>query len=322
MSGAITTRRPQPCETGSLRHIWNTVFGDDGESSFFDYYFDPDMCVAAIAGGIPVAAGYLLPAGGIASGGALAPCAMIYGVATLPEYRSLGCGAAIVRDLLSIGRDAGFAAAALCPSNDSLFGFYSSRSAFREWFYVAERKYDGLPVSVNRVSPAEVPPLSYGRIRESLLMGIPHIVADERALRYQSVLCHEFGGGLFRIDTQSGVSCAVVEKGRSGALLVKELLAPCGSETDALYSLASAFPSKGYVVRTPVRSNKPNPTDHDPKPAGSDVQAHEKMSGCHHLYGDDASSTVRRFGMVSAPDDLLCTQNATGFAPWFGLAFD
>ena len=307
MSRFFSTRQPRRDEIGYLRDIWSVVFADGDESSYFDYYFDPDMCIAAIVDEVPVAAGYLLPAGDIICSGISVPCAMIYGVATLPEYRSLGCGTAIVRDLLSAGRGAGFPAVTLCPSNDSLFGFYSERSELRDWFYINEQICKYTPASSNRVHPDEIPPQAYGHLRENLLANIPHIKANTRALLYQSMLCDEFGGGLFRIDTPGGVSCAVVEQERSGTLLIKELLAPGGYENYALSSIASAFPSNEYIVRSPARRSNMNFTANNSQSGEFSAQDFEQ---------------IKRFGMVSAPDILPNLQYMSGFMPWFGLAFD
>jgi hypothetical protein len=107
------------------------------------------------------------------------------------------------------------------------------------------------------------------------------------------MLCAELNGGLFRVETSGGVSCAIVEKEQNGAVLIKELLAPNSFEEDAISSIAAVFPSKEYIIRMPVR-----------KPG-------------------DTNSFVRRFGMISVTGDLLNHHiNTCNTMPWFGLAFD
>jgi hypothetical protein len=254
---------------------------------------------------------------------------MIYGVATLPEYRKLGLGAAVTRELLSVGYAAGFPAISLCPSNDSLFEFYSARAPFREWFYVHERKLEKELVKNSHVKPYEVSSNDYGHLRESLLASIPHIQADERALIYQGLLCREFGGGLLRIDTPGGISCAIVEGEQNGAVLVKELLAPDGFEDDAISSIAAAFPSSAFIVRTPARyrnyqsrahSSQPVIYNYQPGRSPMPEQNLNKIFPDHHEV--NPGFIVRRFGMISGPDTLFNNMAAHTAMPWFGLAFD
>jgi len=340
----LFTRKPRLDEAGYLRHIWSTVFNDGDEASYFDYYFDPELCVVATHAGIPVSAGYLLPAGKIICGNISYPCAMIYGVATLPEYRSLGYAAAVVRDLLNLGREAGFSAITLCPSNDSLFEYYSACSELREWFYVYERKYISSPTSdlcgqnanekqvfrvtvetrvgSNQAIPKKILPNAYGLLRETFLTGIFHIESDARALLYQKMLCQEFGGGLYRIDTSGGISCAIIEQQQHSTLLVKELLAPKGFEDDAISSIVTAFPSKEYIVRTPAPLCNSQFTIHNSQFGDMASPGLEKSTDFQYFHEDNKHSIIRRFGMISAPDSFLNAPNTNEFLPWFGLAFD
>ena len=319
-----TTRAARDDETGALRHIWKTVFGDGDVSLFFDHYFDPDLCVVADREGVPAAAGYLLPTGSISFGERAAPCAMVYGVATLPEHRNLGLGAAVVRSLVTLGYSAGFPAIALCPSNDSLFGYYSARTGFRDWFYIHERRFDSAPATVSEARLSEVSPHDYGRLRERFLSGIPHLELDIRALSYQGLLCKEYGGGLFAVETPGGDSCVVVERQDGGVMWIKELLAREGFEGCALSSVASAFPAGQYVVRTPAERDNSQFTIHNSQlveRGNSQFTVHNSQ-----FTVNNSQLSVRRFGMVVATGDLLRAMNssvaAQKAAPWLGLAFD
>ena len=136
----IITRTPRNGEMQALRRIWRSAFGAADESAFFGFYYAPEFCITAVCDDSPVAAGYLLPSGRLVCGGQSVPCAMVYGVAALPEYKSRGFGAAVTRELISLGRRTGFESIALCPSDDGLFEYYSARTALRDWFYVCERR--------------------------------------------------------------------------------------------------------------------------------------------------------------------------------------
>ncbi|MCL2152264.1 MAG: GNAT family N-acetyltransferase [Oscillospiraceae bacterium] len=337
----ISIRCPNIEEERQLRHIWRCVFGKGEESAFFGFYYDPELCIAAIEDGVPVAAGYLLPTGDAVYGATSLPCAMIYGVATLPGHRCQGLGAAVVRVLLRLGNDLGFPTIALCPSEDSLFGFYSARSELREWFYIDEQKLvistsvdasckgrdrvgDRNRDSGARIMPREVSHSDYGRLRESLLIGIPHIRADERALSYQELLCHESNGALVQIDTPGGVSCAIVEPRQEEPLLIKELLAPDGFEPDAISSIMLASHANECVVRVPARSQNQHTQSANNAIVSSDPAPTEHCRDavlCRFPNGG-ADTTVRRFGMISAPDYLYVATVGQSVMPWFGLAFD
>ena len=280
------TRTPQSGETQALRRIWRSAFGSADESAFFDYYYTPEFCITAVCDGSPVAAGYLLPSGQLVCAGQSVPCAMAYGVAALPEYRGRGFGAAVTRELISLGHSAGFGAIALCPSSDGLFEYYSSRTTLRDWFYVRERRLAISP-GLNPAKLVKISAREYAELREGFLSNIPHIKPDLRAVEYQNLLCREFGGGLFKVELPDGVSCAVVEATSNAQMCIKELLAPDGCQRRVLSAVAAAFPANEYFVRTPARRR---------------------------------SGHCRRFGMLAVSFALPDAFNRA--IPWFGLAFD
>lgn len=288
-------RCPRNDELPALLHIWESAFGDDDMDAFFAFY--ADSCRrAAVVDDTPVAAGYLLHAGNLICDGQATPCAMIYAVAVLPEFRNRGLGAGIVSELISAGREAGYPAIVLCPSEDSLFEFYGSRAGFHDWFSIVERALACPSPLDPQPGLCEISPEEYCSLREDLLCRTPHIETDVRALSYQSLLCRQHGGGLFRIDAPDGVSCAVIERQPGGTVWVKELLTPEVIVTDsalsiALSALAPVFPASEYIVRTLAVQN-------------------------------DARPGSRRFGMLAAANELISHEYAGNAAPWFGMAFD
>jgi len=288
----IITRNPRIGEVPALRDMWGAVFGDVGAKSFFEYLFDSELCVIAEVEGAPAAMGYLIPTGEVVYGAEAFRCAMIYSVATLPKYRGRGFGTAVVHKLISLAREIGYPAIVLCPTDDDLFEYYKAHSELREWFYVNEIIIDQAPANTNPALLTDVSATEYHSQREVLLKGTVHIRQDLHIFEYQSLLCKELGGGLFRI----GNSYAVVERQPDGAVWVKEYLSPGGSIGDsasgpdfmnAISSIMHKFPSHTYVVRSLSRI-----------------------------------SEGRRFGMIAFSDIQkfdLC-ENAT--SPWYGMAFD
>ena len=288
----IITRNPCINEIPELRSIWKRVFGSVGEEAFFIHYYEPKLCVIAEHDNDPASVGYLVPFGHILNGQESVPCAMIYSVATLPEYRCMGHGTAVVNELIRLARKLGYPAVVLCPIDEKLFGYYGKHANMYDWFYVNEQVFSSALVSSDSVMLTEVTINEYNNQREELLKGITHIKHDFYTLEYQSMLCDELGGGLFRI----GDSCAVVESQQDGAVWIKELLLPGGGSDDftsdphsigALTAIANKFPSSKYVVRTPSRIGM-----------------------------------GRRFGMIALPDDLQADLSDSTTSPWYGMAFD
>ena len=284
----IITRNPRIDETSALRRIWRVAFGDGDESAFFSYCYKPEMCLVAELNGMPVSAGYLLPAGRLKHDGQSLKCAMLYGVASLPECRGRGFGTAVVRDLGAMGRGAGFDAVVLCPADDSLFEYYSDRTAFRDWFYVRERRLK-VPSGRKRVNLTEITAQEYSFLREKFLVGITHIEMDLDALSYQCLLCSKSGGGLFKADISGKTACAVVEKQPDGKVLIKELLAPDGYEDRVIAAIAAEFPAEEYIIRSPACSFERD---------------------------------YRRFGMLVAFTFSMDCKEQSRTLPWYGLAFD
>ena len=292
----IHTRSALSSDIPALHKIWAAAFGGGDVDDFFSFYFTPELCITAENDGVPVAAGYLIPYGSLACSGATAPCAMIYAVAVLPVCRNRGFGTYVVRGLIELGRSNGYPAIVLCPSDDSLFEYYSERSALRDWFYISERQLIETGPVTERLILTRISAEKYGRLRESLLQDTPHITVDRKAFEYQEILCGNDGGGLYRAQTPVGDACALIERQSDGTIFMKELLSPERYASPLISSVAAEFPAPGYSVRVPAQS-----------------------------VGHDA---VRRFGMLAAPDKIMdeiqvyAADMRNSAAPWLGPAFD
>jgi len=286
-------RIPTEGDLSELRHIWETVFGTPDDKLFFEHLYDAKLSAVAIADSQVAASAYLIPCGIIESKEGSVPCAMIYGVAALPEYRGRGYGTAVVQYLISTGREAGYPAIVLCPAQDSLFGYYSARTELREWFYINEQRYEKPQGGAKRVNLAEISAAEYTLLRNSRLSDVPHINMDLRAITYQSILCREFGGGLFRADSGEGVSCAAVETTEGDSVYVKELLGPESCNADVISAIAEKFTANEYYIRTP-----------------------------HYITDSIVPKSTRRFAMLAAPASFFDADGMSKTPPWYGMAFD
>jgi ribosomal protein S18 acetylase RimI-like enzyme len=271
-----------------LKALWKTVFcdGDEDIGYFFSTWFSPDLTAVVDVGGNPVSAAYILPVGELVlpyrhSGRPVGryPAAMLYAIATLPEWRGRGYGETVTRTARAQAVKKGYPAVVLKPADEGLFKYYEKRTDFRCFFEAVEAEYtaDDLPVREYRNSgfgmsetPAEhlgggltmvpVSAYEYRRIRRNLLGNYAYIDLKERALEYQQYLCRKAGGGLFKLLMNGGntgragetAGCAVVEPEENGVVHMKELLLSPGSRVPDAVSAAARLKKAGrYLVRTP-----------------------------------------------------------------------
>ena len=251
--GDIVVRRGVSSDVPSLKALWSSVFGDSDADidAFFETFFDVSVCVIAEAGETLAAMGFLLPVGFLrVPGKGDVPCGMIYAVATEPAMRGRGCGEAVTRGLLDAAAERGIPAVALCPAEDSLFGFYEQRTELETAFYCKEERISISPrdgAALCRVTAAE-----YIAIREEILKDTPHITFDERCFSYQERLCA--GGGLFTSNCDDDKRCcAAIEAVYStdtDAFYVRiiELL---GVGERLLQGVAREFHTEECLVRRP-----------------------------------------------------------------------
>ena len=344
----IPTRCASASDLPALRAIWDEAFGD--EAGFFDFFFEPSLCIVADDAGSPGAAGYLVPCGDYVAGSQRSACAMIYGVAASSASRNRGLGAAVVRGLISAAGGRGFPSVVLCPSGDSLFEYYSKRSDMRDCFMVRERRFPPGAMEDGHTPLSRVSPSEYLSIRESVLEGIPHIASTTGILDYQAYLCGSSAsagsgssagsaassgsgsgsgsgasaglgssptdrGGLFTADTPGGPACLIVELQDDGSVRINELLAPHGCEHGIVAAVANTYPSFEYIVRSPVVDAQDL---HQARRFG--MLAAMQVRGGDPAPGGSAHSSVPGGGIAGS--GVLTPGVSALPAPWYGPALD
>jgi len=281
----IITRIPRKSELTALKKIWDIVFGKTGAGKFFNLLFSCETAVIAEHNNKPAAMGYIIPAGELENNNQSLPCAMLYGIATLPEHRGFGYGAAVVTKLIDNAYKLGYKAVVLCPSEDSLFDYYSRKTKMKEWFYLKETvlKYPVAKQDSNRLNAINITPTEYMIHREKLLKNTPHINQNLSLIEYQKHICDEVGGGLYKI----GDSCVIIEIEQNGLVSVKELLTPDEDTADLIACIANMFKAPEYIIRTPAKQKEGN-----------------------------------RNGMIIFKDEKVSNIKDNEFPPWYGPAFD
>jgi GNAT superfamily N-acetyltransferase len=245
-------------------------------------------------GNVPVASGYALPVGSLVTpNGASHSCAMVYAIATLPEYRGRGFGELITEAAARLAETSGYQAVVLCPASDSLFEYYLNHTRFRVAFDVYEARITRAGLSAEALYDIRpVSPQGYRIARRRLLTGRSFIDMDENSLSFQQHLCASLGGGLYELSCSGQcMGCAVTERQSDGSVWIKELLVSGGfSAAAAASSIAAVLPAEEYLVRTPSPY--------------------------------DMKIMVRRRFAMMLPDGGASGSIPAENGAWFGLAFD
>lgn len=241
-------------QTPQLQALWKTCFGDDESYTrrFFARYNPLRHAFAATEGDAVLAMTMWLPQT-LRADGRRYPAAYLYAVATDPAHRGKG----LCRDLLGYAQDTlarhGAACTTLVPSSESLFDFYAKlgyQTAFScdQW----EQEAGQTPAVGMRARP--ISDREYVQMRQAVL---PACSAewDATALRYQSALCSQSGGGFFALSADG---CAICERTEQG-LFVKELLLPPEARRAGVQALLAETDTHRALARAPMTN--PNSPD-------------------------------------------------------------
>ena len=218
-----------PGDAPALARLWNRVFADPEELALRFLELLPQLGggVCAEENGALLGAAYAVTDLFLEDSRA----ASLYAVGVLPQARRRGLGMALSRAAVALGREQGAELVCTLPAEAGLYPWYERGLGLR---CVLRRREERIP---SRPGP-ETRPLSaeeYGRRREALLAGLPHMRPGPAALRYEKENCRCFGGDLFAAG--EGIAAAY----RSGEIsLIRELLCPAGEDRQSLAAAAGA----------------------------------------------------------------------------------
>lgn len=156
---SFTVRPIAPVEYAAAQAVWDDCFPEDA-AGYSDYYFQfrtkPAYVLAAFsADGRMAGALHALPYP-LRFGGKVKRCAMIAGVATLPEYRHKGIAAALIRAAHARLADEGACAAVLKPDVDFYAQFGYRPFAWHESFRVAAGELSVPEAALHVPAPTEM----------------------------------------------------------------------------------------------------------------------------------------------------------------------
>ena len=203
-----------------LISLWSRVFGDPPElaAAFFRLLPELGTCCVAERDGRILGAAYMVTAFTLQHPG-FTPvrCGYLYAVAVEEAARGQGLGELVSRGAAALGREAGAEILTTLPAEESLYAWYERILRLGRRSTRVRFQADALP-QAERIS-AE----TYAAKRVSLLKGRAHMVLSPAALRFEQLLCEQYGGGFF--SAGNTLFCAYRDEGQ---WLFPELLVPAG----------------------------------------------------------------------------------------------
>ena len=233
-----------------LEALWQLAFGDDIDyiRAYHSLFLKPGGCIVAEADGKVVSAMYIM------DGPTLYPfrqetltTAYTYALATLPEYRGRGIGAAVYKACSDAALERADAACVL-PAEAGLYPFYENATGCFPISFVREASFTRDELRAReRCMTARIPSPEYVRYRDMALSGMPFADLTDAFLDLEEYQLETSDGGFFL--TAEGVACAELD---GDICHVKEFITPGGDGMASLAGIAAFCPAERYIVRSPV----------------------------------------------------------------------
>ena len=219
-------RPSRPNDASALQHLWQIAFGDPPSAieAFFSHLYQPGDAIVWAEGETVASAIYLLDAGHLPQpGGKPLRASYAYALATLPDYRGRGLGAAVTKAAIQRSAALGYDCNLICPAEAGLFAYYT-RLGYETAFPIAEGTLSCPPHSEPGIICQVMSTCFsiYFRLRQDYLP-LSALAYPEPFLRYMAFRCETSGGGLYRLEVEGRTGCAAVER-RGGQLFVPEIL--------------------------------------------------------------------------------------------------
>lgn len=282
-----------------LKTIWKRCFGD--EDRYIGFYFDnrnwtKEMAVLLVGNTIASMLA-MIPAERISADGRAFSTAMLYAVATHPDYQRQGLADKLMEYSNHYLISKQIPETMLVPAEESLFDFYEKRG-YKEAFFVRQVELTtneidclaGTDPMRCQLQPAE--PGHYNDIRRKLLQGHSYIDYNAEEISFQKKECQLLDSDIFVIvpeeRKENAAGCAAIERISEAKVIVKEFLIPEKYQAAVLAEIKKQIPAEKYVVRTPEFS------------------------------GEGLGGAVRSFGMLR----LHAAENAGSARAYLGIAYD
>ncbi len=284
-------------EATRQKEIWKLCFGDSDQYIDFFYAnrYQEDETVLLLQNGEILAMLTMLPITLIAANHSSYNAAMLYAIATHPQYQQRGLATQLMDYAYQYSGRKNIAFSVLVPSETKLFKFYRHQG-YQDGFYIREAKFtskgiedlycgETLHSTISGITVEE-----YNQIRNKHLSGRLYVSYANEEIAYQKKLSQQTGADIYGIEIGAIKGCASIEK-ISDKVFIKEILINDELLSVAVKHIAQLLPTQEYLVRTPV------------------------------FLGSQLGGTIRPFGMIRANEDteLDILSEDLGY---LGIAFD
>lgn len=241
------------------KKIWKLCFGDD--DAYIDFYFasryKEDKTLLMLLNGQIVSMLTIIPVEVVTADGRTFPSAMLYAVATHPEYRGRGFASRLMDFCDRHLKQNRMEMSVIVPAEERLFDFYG-KLGYKKGFYVREISVEAGSITGITGGTASWPlmmpasPREYNIRRNSQLKGGFYVAYQDEDISYQKKLSARTGADIYTIDIEGMCGCAAVERIDRDRVLIKELLAPEHLVPQCLGQIAERLPAREYVLRLPA----------------------------------------------------------------------
>jgi len=281
-----------------LANLWEICFAEQPRPTnfFFNNCFQPQNCLLYKVGDQVAAMVHLLPAK-IIEKGYLAQTHYIYAAATLPEYRSKGYMASLLKCAAYVGERRGDRYSILLPANRKLYDYYG------KFGYVPnfETRFLALPFSEMQTAAVcgqkNKVLLAYQQIENTRNAQIRFqsgsVVWDEKAISYAQGINKLYGGRLICSQTGSQFAYALCRMDGSSQCEILELMADDSTFVNLAANILACMPAQNYKLRLPNN---------------------QKLLG--------GQGKVSYFGMTKPLGNITCNHIKSFSAPYLGLTLD
>jgi predicted acetyltransferase len=245
-----------------LKEIWRRSFGDP--ESYIDFYFGIRDWLSETAvlleDGKAVSMLTMIPADMIDEEGGRCSAAMLYAIATHPDYQKRGFADRLIEFSNQYLLSKQIAVTLLVPASEDLFRFYT-KSGYRDAFYVREAALSRGDIDLLRGEPrpcrfVPVKPMEYNALRRKLLEGHPYLSYRDDEVSFQKLSSQLFNADLYAIVIGDAAGCAYAERISEEEVVVKELLIPEQLLIPTVKRIAELLPADHYMIRTPVHAGE------------------------------------------------------------------
>lgn len=281
----------------ALKAIWKLCFGDEGD--FINLYFKSrdwlSETMVLFRDGKAASMLTMIPTELVGEDGGRQRAAMLFAIATHPDYRKRGFAERLIEYSNRYLKDNKVFTTLLVPAGEALFRYYKS-CGYRNGFYIREAILNRDEILAEGKIPDcrifSISPEEYNQRRRKQLAGHDYLDYKDAEIAFQKTLGTIADADILAIEMGDAEGCAYYERISAETVIVKEILLPDRFLVPALIRLSEQIPFHQIILRTPAWCGEPK------------------------------GGKLRAFGMIRYNEEAYDKGADTDNLPYLGVAFD